>query len=360
MVSLMALALLVAAPRASARTLAWSGYQWDVRPGGVGGPGPNRWSDSEANARVEGSELVLSILKDAQGRWTSSEVDNQQHLGYGTYRWVVNSDLSTIDAYDVVGMFVWGDAPPSNNEIDIEAAHWGNLAWPSGSGTVWQDFDADKSKSKSFDYSAHPPYVNQFTWAPGSVAYRITDGTGNVLFEWTLLNGVPTPSVEVPIVNFWRFEDVAPSSARSVRLSSFSWAPLGHEDELPPAPVAPAAPIGRCAGAAETSGTAARIAALRMSPRRVAVHGRRRGTTIRWSASEAGRLRLLVRRHVNRRFVTVGALKRAVPAGTGRLRWAGRVGGRRLLPGRYRLVASLRTGGVDCGPQRLGFRVLRG
>ena len=240
MVSLMALALLVAAPRASARTLAWSGYQWDVRPGGVGGPGPNRWSDSEANARVEGSELVLSILKDAQGRWTSSEVDNQQHLGYGTYRWVVNSDLSTIDAYDVVGMFVWGDAPPSNNEIDIEAAHWGNLAWPSGSGTVWQDFDADKSKSKSFDYSAHPPYVNQFTWAPGSVAYRITDGTGNVLFEWTLLNGVPTPSVEVPIVNFWRFEDVAPSSARSVRLSSFSWAPLGHEDELPPAPVAPA------------------------------------------------------------------------------------------------------------------------
>jgi hypothetical protein len=92
---------------ASARTISWSGYTWDVRPPGFGGPGPNDWSDSEANVRVDGTDLVLSIVRDAAGRWTSAEVDNQQHFGYGTYRWVVASELSDLDRYEVLGMFTY-------------------------------------------------------------------------------------------------------------------------------------------------------------------------------------------------------------------------------------------------------------
>ena len=214
---------------AEARTIEWSGYTWDVRNQGLSQPGPNVWSDSAANVTVDGSELVLSIVKDSTGTWTSAEVDNRQHLGYGTYRWVVNSDLSKLDAHEVLGLFTWGDAPPSNNEIDIEAARWGNLAWPSGSGTVWQDSAADQNWSQSFSFTDKPPYVAQFTWHPGVVKYLITDATGAVLFEKTVTSGVPVPSVEVPIINYWRFENQPPAASQSMRIASFQFVRPGAD-----------------------------------------------------------------------------------------------------------------------------------
>ena len=142
---------------ARARTIVWSGQSWDVRPAGTGEPGPNAWSDSEANVHVDGADLVLSVVQGAGGAWTSAEVDGRRSLGYGTYRWVVASDLSGLDANEVLGMFTYGGDDPSNNELDLEASHWGNLAWASGSGTVWQDASAGLRRSRTFAYTARPP-----------------------------------------------------------------------------------------------------------------------------------------------------------------------------------------------------------
>ena len=215
------------------RTISWSGYKWDVRPAGTDqGPGPSDWSDSRRNVRVQGSDLLLSIVTGATGNWNSSEVANQRHLGYGTYRWVVATDLSTLDANEVLGMFTYGGADPSNNEIDIEASHWGSLSNPTGWATVWQNADAGLSKQRDFSYSDHPPYLNQFTWSPGRIDYLITDAIGATLLAWTLTTGVPTPSTEVPMINYWRSHGVAPAGVRTVRISSFAWVPLGQS--LPP------------------------------------------------------------------------------------------------------------------------------
>ena len=104
--------MLAAPATAVARTISWSGYSWDVRPTGVGSPGSNLWSDSAASVHTEGSDLVLSIVKDASGCWTSAEVDSHRHLGYGTYRWIVASDLSALDAGEVLGLFTYGGSTP--------------------------------------------------------------------------------------------------------------------------------------------------------------------------------------------------------------------------------------------------------
>jgi hypothetical protein len=40
--------------------------------------------------------------------------------------------------------------------------------------------------------------------------------------------GVPVPSTEVPVINYWRFNNVAPIGVRTMRISSFAWAPLGQ------------------------------------------------------------------------------------------------------------------------------------
>jgi hypothetical protein len=219
--------------RSAVRTISWSGYTWNVRPVGTAqAPGPNDWSDSTANVEVQKPDLRLSIAQDSAGHWTSSEVDNQRHLGYGTYRWVVATDLSSLDTNQVFGMLTYGGSAPSNNEIDIEASHWGNASTPTGSATVWQDAKTGVSEVRVFDYSSHPPYVNQFTWSPGRIEFRITDATGAKLFAWTVTKGVPTPSTEVPVINHWQFKNVAPASVRTMRISSFTWAPLGQT--LPP------------------------------------------------------------------------------------------------------------------------------
>ena len=219
-----AVAVLGAVPSAAtARTVAWSGYAWDVRPPGVGAPGPNRWSDAPAAARVDGSDLVLSNGRAGGG--TGVELDNRTHLGYGTYRWVVASDLTRFDAHDVLGLFTYGGSDPSHNEIDIEPARWGRPFAPTGSVTVWRDAEAGLSRSRSFAFSARPPYVLQFTWEPDRVAYLVTDAARRTLLAWTVTKNVPVPSTEVPVVNLWRFGGRAPARTRTVRLTSFSWLP---------------------------------------------------------------------------------------------------------------------------------------
>jgi hypothetical protein len=310
---------------AVARTIEWSGYTWDVRPAGFGAPGPNQWSDSPVNVRTEGSDLVLSIVRDAAGRWTAAEIGNQTHLGYGTYRWVVASDLRALDANEVLGLFTYGGDARSHNEIDFEPSHWGNPAWPGGSATVWQDAAADRKHGRTFDYTGPPPYVHEFTWTPVRIHYIVRDGEGATLLDWTVRAGVPTPSSEVPRINYWRHQGVAPASVRSMRIASFNWQPPGPEPEVHVA----------------------------LSRRRFAVSGERSGTRIRWRSTGRTKLRLTVKRAGRK----VGELRRAVRAGSGRIRFTGRLGGRRLAPGDYRLsLAGKRS--VRLAPKQLRFTVL--
>lgn len=347
---LLVLPLVLLAPAAAmARTISWSGYRWHVRPAGVGDPGGNQWSNSTANVRLEGSDLILSIARDPSGCWTSAEVENRRHLGYGTYRWVVATDLSGLDSHEVLGMFTYGGSRRSNNEIDLEASHWGHRAWPSGSVTVWQDATvAGRNYSKSFRYNNRPPYVNQFRWEPGKIRFLVTDATGAVLFDRTVTRGVPTPSTEVPMINYWRFRNARPAGLRSMRISSFTWIPLG-QDDTPPLLGAPSG-LGGLAAPAGLGGRSGQGAAGRdrscvraaMRPRRLRLAGRNAGATITWAATPPTKLLMVVERRTRgRRWIRAGTIRRAA---AGRARFRGWVGGRRLRPGRYRLVIGTRGG----------------
>lgn len=391
--------LLPTVARSAARTISWSGYNWDVRPAGTAqGPGPNDWSDSTDNVQVQGTDLLLSIVKDASGNWTSSEVDNQQHLGYGTYRWVVDSDLSALDANEVLGMFTYGGSGPSNNEIDIEPSHWGNLSWPTGSVTVWQNAGANLSEGRDFNYSSHPPYVNQFTWLPGRIDYLITDATGATLLAWTVTSGVPTPSSEVPVINYWRFNNVPPAGVRTMRISSFAWAPPGQSlppvtnppgNTSPPSPSPPApgggsprtnggvgsTPAGAGQARALGPGLSCVIGAprasvvgvrtsqpvqmtLRMPAGRFLRTGLLSDGVFDWSATGIARLELIIRRWVRGRgFVSAGVLRRSVHRGAGVFHLPRRLGGHAFGPGTYSVQARARVGSARCTPGRFHFTI---
>ncbi|HEX8206272.1 MAG TPA: PKD domain-containing protein, partial [Solirubrobacteraceae bacterium] len=143
---------------------------------------------------------------------------------------------------------------------------------------------------------------------------------------------------------------------------------------LPPPPVAVIASVSDLGVSPRTFAAAARGAS-------VAQRRRRTGTRVTYDLNVAADVRFTVRRRArgrrvggrcvkptrrNRskrrcaRFVRVrGSFARASTAGANRFRFTGRLRGRKLRPGRYRLVATPRAGTVAGPARRAAFRIVR-
>ncbi len=227
---------------ASARTINWSGYDWWVRSsnGNPQGPGPNIFSDSAQNVFVDAQgNLHLKIRQGADGKWTSSEVDLNQSLSYGTYEWELSSRYDQFAPNVVGGLFTYlspeavaaqtggvvgngvADTP---HEIDIEfTGAWGsaNLFYTTHDGDVPAP-SVNYKQTLGGDYTTH-----RFTWAPGRIEWEsfnghvagVADppfpiveqrpGAQNGQPAHRVYTGavVPQDLTEIPIINFWLFGD---------------------------------------------------------------------------------------------------------------------------------------------------------
>jgi hypothetical protein len=150
-------AILTLGDVASARTINWAGYDWWVRTsnGNSQGPGPNIFSDSAQNVFIDAQgNLRLKIRKGVDGKWTSSEINLNQSLSYGTYEWELSSRYDQFAPNVVGGLFTYlsreavaaqtggvlgngvADTP---HEIDVEfTGAWGsgNLFYTTHDGDV--------------------------------------------------------------------------------------------------------------------------------------------------------------------------------------------------------------------------------
>jgi hypothetical protein len=166
----------------------------------------------------------------------------------------------------------------------------------------------------------------------------------------TQAGGQPTSSVEQP----------APSTAT----------PSVDDESATPTPATPATPATPVGPGTRPATTPARVKLTRltMSPRRFAVRhprGTRHrnavdGSTVTWRLNRAATVRLKVQRRVGRRWVAVGTVSRKARVGQGTLRFTGRVGGRLLANGRYRMVVTATAAGRTTAARTLAFRVVRG
>ncbi len=88
------LAAWVAVVPAHAKTVAFSGYTWDVRSG-TGGPRPNQWNAS--NAWVDAAGALHLKVGRRSGVWTCAEVTLDQRLGFGTYEFKITGPIDQLD-----------------------------------------------------------------------------------------------------------------------------------------------------------------------------------------------------------------------------------------------------------------------
>jgi hypothetical protein len=85
-VALLVLTLTGSSP-GRADTIWFSGYEWNVRGEGFGGPGPNFWKPN--NVWVDDNGNLHLQVSYQNGHWTCAEVDLTQPLGFGTYQFQV-------------------------------------------------------------------------------------------------------------------------------------------------------------------------------------------------------------------------------------------------------------------------------
>jgi hypothetical protein len=188
------------------QTLAFSGYDWEIRetPSERGGlneyDGRNAWTDPE--------KCLHLVLTQRQGHWTSAEVQLTRALGYGTYVFVVR-ETSRLDPAAALGLLTWDDlgAEQNHRELDIEISRWGDPANQNAQYVVQPQYVA----VNVFRFAAPSGRLtHSIRWEPGRASFKTTRGDGStggtpIVAERDFASGVPVPGSETVRMNLLYF-----------------------------------------------------------------------------------------------------------------------------------------------------------
>jgi hypothetical protein len=204
--AVMAVATVRGGTSSPSKTLAFSGYQWEIRSTASDRGGTRNVHDP-ANAWTDEAGLFhLRVAKHGE-QWTSAEVRLSRSLGYGSYRFVVR-DVSFLEPAAVFSLFTRDDFGPSR-EMDIEIARWGQM------------------DNRNAQYVIQPYYVPantvKFTapagtltywlrWEAGRASFRTLRGAApnnqsGIVAEHTFTSGVPTPGDERVHMNVYVYDN---------------------------------------------------------------------------------------------------------------------------------------------------------
>ena len=218
------------------REFEFGGQVWRVKSSDTPvAPGPNYWSDSLDAIWLDEDGLHLTILEE-NGQWKSTEVFIKRPLGYGTYTFVIDSDIASYDKNVVAGFFTWDTQDAEyNREIDIEFAAWGQEGGSMGQYVV-QPYTTGSERINIF----HPRMQGTFSthrlvWTPQQLEFSSyhgavdpdDKGAGDFLMQRWVFEGTPPTSGRARFrVNLWLFQGLAPSIPRTdLTIRSFSFIP---------------------------------------------------------------------------------------------------------------------------------------
>ena len=216
-----------AALTGASRSVTFAGSSWTVKASaGLVGPGPNVFSDSPENVWVDSSGRLHLRITYRDGRWLAAEVVLGQSLGYGTYRFDVESPTGQLDPNVVLGMFTWSDRPAYNHrEIDVEVARWGDAGSATNAQYVVQPYDVP-GNLVTFRQPDEGPTSHQFTWTSKAVSFLSTTGAGGPVARWNYTGrSVPKAGDERARINLWLHGGAPPVDGNEVEvvLSGFTF-----------------------------------------------------------------------------------------------------------------------------------------
>lgn len=200
--------------------LMWAGQSWLPRVSvKQQRPYQNYWGAGPQSAYVDAQgRLHLWIRRVAPDVWTAAQIRTlKSDYGYGTYTFVVETPIDTMDPNEVLGLFTRNNLPPPGDgalggsagsgnkdpryvnhaETDFEMGKWN---WKARG----YDFNAqyvvqpwwEKGRIKHLKLPSKIPYTAQFVWGPTTTKFSVWRGAtteGTPVSAWTskFSNGVP-------------------------------------------------------------------------------------------------------------------------------------------------------------------------
>ena len=163
----------VVTSRSAAATILFAGRVWLIKmtEDCVWGPGPNYFSNDNVSVDSQG-RLHLKVAY-VNGAWRCAEVILTESLGYGTYTFRFDSDLSGLPDPIVIGAFTYSDNPEhTHREIDLEFSNGGVVGAPQNLQYAIQPY-GDINHRHRFSAPANTvSSTHVITWSPGLASFK--------------------------------------------------------------------------------------------------------------------------------------------------------------------------------------------
>ena len=210
------------------KTLAFSGYEWEVRQQPSDRYGMNDYDARNVWVDQEGHLHLLMSQRD--GRWTSAEVWMTRSLGYGTYS-IDLRDTSQIDPAAALSLYTWDPLSADQNfrELTVDVSRWGDPGSMNGQYVVQPESVA----ANVFRFAVPAGRVtHSFRWEPGRVSFRTvrlrgTSRSDDLVAERLFTVRVPTAGAENPhiVLLYDRGSPKPPSKDVEVVVEKFAYLP---------------------------------------------------------------------------------------------------------------------------------------
>jgi hypothetical protein len=148
-------------------------------------------------------------------------------LGYGTYRFTVDSNLDGLAPNLVLGLFTWDDtsADSFHREMDVELGRWGR-ADNEDAQFVVQPYSVPGNITRFGLPRGLNGSVFSFRWSPGGVSFRaegITPSRRTFIKEHQFEHMIPEPANEQARINLWCTDSKPPEGVAEVVITNFEF-----------------------------------------------------------------------------------------------------------------------------------------
>lgn len=183
--------------KAPDRVIDWSGYSWRVKKGDLVGPGPNWFSDDTANVRVDPGNRLHLKLDYRDTRWYCAEIVLTQSLGYGRYRFRLDTRVDSLDYNTIFAGFIYETV---DREFDMEFSQ--RLADPFNAQYVVQPWYTP-GNIVFYDMPPESQTTHTIEWRPDRIVFQSWRGHADsatattLIHEWTYTGAdIPPPGAE--------------------------------------------------------------------------------------------------------------------------------------------------------------------
>ena len=205
------------------RIIRFSGFDWNVISSGEvrAGPGPNYFSDSEDNVRVdEQGRLHLKITL-LDGRWYCSGIETVKSYGHDRYVFYVSSRPDSLDKQVVWGLYTYSN---DYEEIDIEFSRWGIDNNQEAQYVVQPNKPGNKVRFRMNLEGSYTTHI--IDWKRKRIGFasyhghRLRPGREtDVIARWSYEGkDIPPDNDERLKINLWLFRGIPPSDNREAEV----------------------------------------------------------------------------------------------------------------------------------------------